>query len=390
LTAKVETPLSMNCFKVLHVLPDFCIGGAERMAMHMVMNCDRTQFEVAAVSLYARRGTDIENKLDAAGVQVWYLGKRGGIDVSMLPRLRAVVSEFQPQIVHTHRYVLRYVLPVCESRSDVRLVHTVHNVAEKEVDAIGRVVHRLGFRFGRVTPVCIARDVAESVSRVYGVTNAPLIANGIPTAEYADGKARDNVRRSLGLKDDEMVLLGVGRLMPQKNHGLLIRAFALASKKCAVPLRCLIAGTGELEPKLRAAAADLGIGDRIQFLGNRQDIPDLLNAVDVFALSSDWEGNPLSLMEAMSAGKAAICTAVGGVPEMIETGESGLLVPPGNIEEFADAMALLATNSELRMRLGRQAARVAAQRFGVRAMVEAYERLYLQLLRPIYQPKLRT
>jgi glycosyltransferase involved in cell wall biosynthesis len=108
----------------------------------------------------------------------------------------------------------------------------------------------------------------------------------------------------------------------------------------------------------------------------RSDVPELLNAADVFVLSSDWEGNPLSVMEAMAAGTPVVSTAVGGVPELIEEGESGLLVPPGDARALGGAMQYMLKNAEVRTSMGRASARRAVEHFDLRAMTEAYEELY--------------
>jgi glycosyltransferase involved in cell wall biosynthesis len=296
----------------------------------------------------------------------------------MVPRLRTVIKQFRPDILHTHLYVLRYVLPALWPQQRTGIVHTVHNVANKEVGIAGRILHRFAFRYGAVAPVSIARGVAQTVTRQYGIPNLPVIPNGIPIEDYANGTSRGAVRTELGIREDEIVFVTIGRLTKQKNQFLLLQSLAEARGRIGAPIRCLIVGTGELEFQLKSASCGLGISDCVQFLGNRRDIPHLLSAADVFVLSSDWEGNPLSLMEAMAAGKPVIATTVGGVPEMLEHSESGLLVPQGSVQALAHAMILLASNPPIRDRLGHHAAILAKQRFGVSAMVEAYETLYLQ------------
>ena len=106
------------------------------------------------------------------------------------------------------------------------------------------------------------------------------------------------------------------------------------------------------------------------------DVPEILNAADVFVLSSDWEGNPLSVMEAMASGKPVVCTAVGGVPELVEDGRCGLLVPPRDTEALAGAMSYTLENPEARTAMGNAAARRAVEHFDLKVMTEAYEDLY--------------
>jgi glycosyltransferase involved in cell wall biosynthesis len=119
---------------------------------------------------------------------------------------------------------------------------------------------------------------------------------------------------------------------------------------------------------------------QIHFLGLRTDIPDVLGAMDVFALSSDWEGNPLSVMEAMASGLPTVSTAAGGVPDLFASGKHGLIVQAGDIQGFSDAMAWLLRNREARQSFGIAAARRARENFDVSTMVRAYEELYDNLV----------
>jgi glycosyltransferase involved in cell wall biosynthesis len=127
-------------------------------------------------------------------------------------------------------------------------------------------------------------------------------------------------------------------------------------------------------------AARLNIGDRVFFLGRREDVPALLGAADVFALASLWEGNPLSLMEAMAAGLPVIATTVGGVPELVQHGWHGLLCPPGDIQTLTSALLEIAQDAAARRKMGFAARQRAHERFDQRAMIRAYEDLYEKLL----------
>jgi glycosyltransferase involved in cell wall biosynthesis len=147
----------------------------------------------------------------------------------------------------------------------------------------------------------------------------------------------------------------------------------------------------ELERQIGAA----GLQGRVHLLGKRADVPEILNAADVFVLSSDYEGNPLSVMEAMAAGKPMISTAVGGVPELVEDG-CGLLVPPRDAQALSKAMSHMLENPSARKSMGEKSARRAVERFDLRAMTEAYEDLYRWLIanneaqRKLAQPFSRT
>jgi glycosyltransferase involved in cell wall biosynthesis len=367
--------------KILHILPNFGLGGAERMAVHLMQDLDSGRFEVAAVSMFDRVGSDLESMLEASGIPVWYLGKRIGFDPRMFYRIDRVLHRFRPHVVHTHRYVLRYAWPPMLYRRVLGKVHTVHNLAEKEVDATGKIVHHLAFRLG-VVPVAIATEVARTIQNVYGIANIPLIPNGIPLQNYSShGSPRLEWRKREGIGDEEVVFATIGRLTRQKNQRLLLDAFARATDEWGKG-KLLLVGDGEQRRELEIKVDALRLGQRVRFLGVRTDIPEILGACDVFVLSSDWEGNPLTVMEAMAAGKAVVSTAVGGVPELVVDGATGILVPAGDAAALTDALSVMLCDAEKRLEMGRAAARRAEKHFCVKVMAKRYEELYENLLAP--------
>jgi glycosyltransferase involved in cell wall biosynthesis len=362
--------------RVLEVIPTLKRAGAENMAASLACLLDKSRFEIAVASLYDAFPNGLEPLLGRHGVPVRHLGKRRGFDPRMYPRLSAVRREFRPHIVHTHSYVLRYVLPVF-ARRGTAIVHTVHNIASKEAGRLGQAIHRYAFRHG-VTPVAIAGELARSVRALYDV-EPETIPNGVDAAAFHRPEARLPWRQANGFQPDDILILSAARLDPQKNPLALLEAFALAAageSRC----RLLLAGGGSLLEAARERAARLGVAGSVHFLGVREDMPELLNACDIFALASDWEGHPLSVMEAMAAGLPVAATAAGGVPEIVEDGATGLLVPPGDIASFAAALQCLVRNPLRRRELG-GAARAASARFDSSAMASAYSALFERLAR---------
>ncbi|WP_107689192.1 glycosyltransferase [Coprothermobacter proteolyticus] len=361
--------------KVLHVIPNFGAGGAERLVLDLMEETDHDKFEVAAVSLYAKTGTILEDEIRKKGLRVFYLDKHKGLDLTMIPKLGKVFKHYKPDVVHTHRYVLRYtVLPSLLCRVPV-CVHTIHNIAQNEVDWVGRFIHKMCFSFANVVPVSISEEVATSVRQVYGAKiRTPVIYNGVKTTLFPSYSGVDQTKDI-----EETIILHVGRFSPQKNHRLLLEAFSLASAEYP-KLKLWLVGDGELRPLVEEMAQKLGLGDRILFLGIRSDVHKLLEQADIFVLSSDWEGMPLSILEAMAAGKPVVATAVGGVPELVENGLTGLLVPPDNANALAEALLLLAKHPELRQVMGQNGQKKAIDCFDISRTAREYEALYCKLL----------
>jgi glycosyltransferase involved in cell wall biosynthesis len=229
--------------------------------------------------------------------------------------------------------------------------------------------------------VAVSSDLADYLEDFLELARRPdIVANGIDLETYGpqDPPRHTHLRARWGISDDEVLAISVGRLEPVKNHAAMIAAVAEAAEK--VPqIRLAIAGTGGLEAGLKARAKELGLGNRVLFLGHRRDIPDCLRAADLFVSSSTSEGQPVSLLEAMAAGLPVIATAVGGVPEALGSPPPGLLVPPGSTRRLADAVVELANDPARRLELG-TAARSRARSFSLDACIERYSDLYDELL----------
>jgi glycosyltransferase involved in cell wall biosynthesis len=170
---------------------------------------------------------------------------------------------------------------------------------------------------------------------------------------------------------------------------VLLKAFAQgpASNPNA---HLVLVGEGDLREKLEEQAKNLGLARQVHFLGVRADIPDVLGAMDVFVLSSDWEGNPLSVMEAMASGLPVVSTAAGGVPNLFENGKEGFIVPPGDVAGLTMSMAFLLRAREARHSLGMAAARRARENFDVSTMVQAYEEMYENLVDHRHRPSVEN
>ena len=365
--------------RVLQVVPSLGSGGAERMVMHLAAGLDRSRYETSVACLSNPVGTDLEQAAREADVPVHYLGKKEGFDPHAYPRLRGLLRESRPAVVHIHLNALLYAAPVAIFRGVRAIVYTAHNFPELLVPPRLRWFYRTCFHCG-VVPVSISGTLTPALRNEFHVKSMPLIPNGIPVALFSRPEVtRTDWRRRGGFADSDFLFVCVARLSPQKNHELLLRAFS-ALREMGGDAHLLLAGDGELRDELMKLTGELDITSRVHFLGNRSDIAALLGACDVFVLSSAQEANPLCVMEAMAAGLPIVSTRVGGVPDIVDSRVHGLLSGPGGIASLAQAMSAMMLNPRLRQECGRRAYERARDQFDLSRMVDAYDQLYCSLL----------
>src|SRR5260370_599795 len=370
----------MKKIRVVHLIPTLMPGGAERMAVHIVRGLSGQRFDVARVPVSGRVGSALECLLAESGAKVWSLGKDLGFDYRTYCRLHRVLRDYRPDIIHTHLQVLRYALPsMLWLKGTSMLLHTVNNVAEREVEPRARWIQRYAFNHG-VIPIAVAEEVAESLKRLYGIQRCRVISNCIPTAYYTSPQtSRREWRAREGFTNDDVLFVCVARLAPQKNHALLLKAFAQGPASDS-KAHLVLVGDGSLREQLQQQANNLGLAGRVHFLGLRTDIPDVLGAMDVFVLGSDYEGSPLSVVEAMASGLPILSTASGGVPELFDSGKEGFIVRPGDVKGLSGLMVSLLKDPEARRSMGMAAARRARENLDVSVMIREYEKLYESLL----------
>lgn len=353
--------------KIIQVLPYFCFGGAETMCENLTCALRNLGHEVTVVSLYNEH-TPISQRMEAAGVPIRYLDKKLGLDLSMISELAAIFREEKPDVVHTHLDVIKYAVPAAKLAGVRRCVHTVHSVANKEAEGrLQKLSNRFFYHAGWSVPVALSREVQQTILAFYGLPEeaVPVVMNGIDLSQCMPKKDYTMA--------DPWRFVHVGRLDTPKNQERLMKAFRNILN-VHPRARLTLVGDGDLRPWLEAVTAELDLGDAVIFAGMQENVRPFLAEADIFVLTSDYEGIPMSILEAMGTGLPIVATAVGGVPDMLKDQESGLLVSC-DTQAVADACARLVGDQTLREKLGR-AALADSVRFSAQTMAKAYLDIY--------------
>ncbi|MDB5342201.1 MAG: group 1 glycosyl transferase [Schlesneria sp.] len=359
----------------------FCIteldrGGAEKAFTELVLGLDR-QFWNARVFCLGPHAYFAE-VLETHGINVICFNGRGANSFpGVLWRLTRALRQFRPALMQTFLFHGNLVGRLAGRLAGVPYIVAGIRVAERRC--------RWHIRLDRWTNflvdhnVCVSQGVADFSVQEAGLKarKVSVIPNGVDFATYANASPTDVSQ--LGSKGHFPVVITVGRLEEQKGVRFLLHAATVVLKKHP-DCQFLIVGDGPERASLEALASSLGIGSSTHFAGHRGDVPGLLKAADLFVLPSLWEGMPNALLEAMAAGLPVIATAVEGSREIIESDESGLLVPAGNSSELATAILRVLNQSDLAARLSSGAQDNITKRFTNSSATAAYDHLYRQLI----------
>jgi glycosyltransferase involved in cell wall biosynthesis len=367
---------------VLHVCDKFGVAGSSihgvsRLFSWWLPRYDKARFEIHLCGL---KGPEPASRLlGAQGMDVHHLG-RGRFDPRIVRDLVSLGRRLEAKILHVHGYAAADFGRLAAPLLGARLILHEH-FADPKMPAYQALADRA---LRRLTDRAIAvsastRDFLVR-ERFVPADRVRVIFNGAPLDEFAPAppEVAMAVRAELGIPNDAVVIGTVGRLSLQKGHRYLLAAAAMVLKDRG-DVYFLLAGDGDQEVALRDQAAGLGIGPHVVFAGHRSDVRAVLGALDVFCISSTYEGTPLALFEAMAGGKAIVSTAVDGCREVIEDGQSGLLVPAEDPSALAAALLRAVADPELRRSLAGRA-KAAAGAYDIGECVIKMEALYDEAL----------
>ncbi len=369
----------MKPVNILHIISKLPVGGVENQLFIVLKNYDRKRFNPIVCSL-SEEG-EIGREIRESGLEVISLNRlKHTFDYKIVKDICDIVKRREIKIVRTHQYHANLYGRLAAILAKVPcIVASVHNIYTMDKKLHRRVLNNL---LGRFTDkvVAVSETVKKDILQYDGLPEGKVavIYNGIDTGRFVRIEGNP-VRKEFCIAQDVPVIGTIGRLTFQKGQRYLIEAAARIIRKFP-RIKLLITGEGPDKNELEELAGKLGISGNVFFLGMRRDIPEVLEAIDIFVFPSLWEGLGTAFIEAMAAGRPVIATDIPPVREVLEDKITGVIVPLNNSDAIADSIELLLTNKTLAENLGKAARERAVSFFSIGATVTKYTALFETVL----------
>lgn len=368
--------------KVLNVIETLGRGGAECLVLRALKRLDKQRFCPAVISLSGE--TDLKKEFEAVGIPVTCLGLKTVYNwQDGIWRLYKIIRKEKYDIVHTHLFFANIYGRIAAKMAGVHnIVTTLHN-PDYTYEDNGRFSYRIRkFIDSCSGKICnryflaVSNFVKQDYQKQLGYKNIEVLYNCVDVASF--NRADNNKRSELGLSDEDVLILNIGRLHPQKGQMYLLEAFEIIHKRDP-RYKLIIIGKGDMEAELKQKAVNAGIEKSVIFLKERNDIPEIMHACDIFVSPSIYEGFGIALVEAMACGMPVVASSIDTFTEIIKDKTDGLIVEMGNPEKLAGTISDLIQDKEKRRYLGENAKKKTLERFDVNAHTKKLEHLYEKL-----------
>jgi len=372
---KTELEMGKGRIKLIMLAVGLGVGGTEGQILEVASRLDRERFDVTVCAL---KGDDvIARELRARGVRVVTLNGSGKWDIRVLYRLFRFIHKERPDVIHSFIFFANLAARVVGKILRVPLLISSYRGIDGEMKWPRLVANRWTAAWANVTTCCSETVRRSALSRIGGDPARYItIQNGVDIGRFSHGGQLK--KQDLGLRDGLPIIGTVCRLYePTKGLRVLLQAAAAMIRRSPSP-RCqlLIVGEGPSLKPLQDLSAGLGIAPWVVFAGMRRDVSEILPLYDLFVLPSLSEGFGIAIVEAMAAGRPVVATAVGGIPEVVIHGETGLLVPPGDPFALAAAIDHLLSFPEQTRALGVRGQERVRDLFSIESAVRRHEELY--------------
>ncbi len=366
-------------FKVLHILHSLRVGGLENGVINLINRMDGAGFEHEICCI--DESGPMAERLQKS-IRIHCIGKGHRRDYRLPFKLAKVIKGTRPDIVHTRNWSAIDGIAGARLAGVKTVIHGEHG--RDAMDAAG--ANLLRKRVRRALSPFVSRFVTVSVelrnwlAHDVGIPERKIIQiiNGVDTEKFVPGDNKSVLKTGFGLPSDSFVIGTVGRLDPVKDHQTLFRAFRyfLNTFRSAKKALLLVIGTGPSAAELKTMARELGVADGVYFLGEKNDVRELMQVMDVYVLSSIAEGISNTILEAMASGLPVIASRVGGNTELVKEQETGFFFSAGDHMALAEKLHVYADDPVLIREHGRGGRLLAEQNFSLRRMIREYEELY--------------
>lgn len=366
--------------KIVFIVESLDVGGTELSLLKWLRHCDRTAFEPSVISF--RKGA-LMKELEELNVHTTVIHKKFPFDVSFFYRLVRKLAKMKPDVVHCRNGIPAISYGVLAARmADIPVISSVHGRTHYLRQDLKTW---LWFKIMGLSRdiIAVTGGIKEEISRYGGIAPEKIrvIYNGIdiqPDMTCRTGK--DAMRAACGLENDRFVIGAVGNLRPIKGQKYLLQAMPEILRRVG-NARLVLIGQGQEEQNLKNLARELGVEDKIHFLGYKKNASEMIGMFDVFVLPSLSEGFPNVLLEAMMAQVPVVATRVGGVGEIVTDGQEALLVDHSDSGALARAVVRIAENPVLRESISANAFQRVKDQFDIRTTLARYDAAYLSLIR---------
>ncbi len=321
--------------RILHIIPSLSTGGAERLVSDLVMNFDYSLHDIHLIILSNQKNTSFENQIiNNPNIHSYFLNKKRGFRISTILKLKKLIKNINPDVINTHLNSLPYVAYATKfSKQKIKFFHTFHLIASEEAHGVLKFIYKRIFKQNKFAAIGISDIVSNSIKETYNIKTIFTIYNGINYNRFYNPKS---------LLEREYDFILVARLAYMKNHDMLIDAMNIVHQSLKNS-KLILLGDGELRQELINKVESLNLNQNVIFMGNISNVETFLQNSKIFVMTSHWEGNPLSLMEACAAGCLIISTDAGGVKDIIKNEINGFIVEK-NPQSIANQMLFAINN----------------------------------------------
>jgi len=370
--------------RILFFLPQLKQGGAERVVLNLIKGLDRSQF-IPCLAWF--HGQALYPFSELKGIPMFKLNKREGFDLRTMVAIVKIVQRESIDLINPHHFMpLFYAFPACKL-TKIKIVYTEHSVWEAaQVKGMWEIISK--FLMSKTDSIVgVSPEISAFLKNKYALPQHRVraIINGIDTQIFSPAPRNNRFRRTMGLEESHIAIGMTGNFRKVKNHHLLINAFARITAQFP-NARLVLIGQGfsgdpeNTEKDIHSLVRKYNIGDKVHFVGYRNDVHTILPCLDIFCLTSHKEGLPLSLIEAMACGLPVVGTDVEGIRVVIESGRNGFLVENHDSGDLARVLSILIADRPLRERMGKEGRKDAERYYSLTRFSRQYNQLFASLV----------